>query len=343
MNSEKIKKIKEHLENARNPVFYYDNDADGLCSFILLRKFIDRGKGVAIRSYPEIDERYAGRAEEFGSDYVFVLDKPVLSVKFVEKIKSLGIPLVWIDHHHVDNREYSEMYENFHAYSFDEPVTSICFELSGRKEDTWLAVAGCIADHYLPEFAKEFGKENPELWKSGIKEPFDALYGTEIGRVARAINFGLKDSITNVVALQNYLIKCKNANAVLEENKNNEFLRKKVEDLEKIKNRVVGEAEETKEGNLIFYSYGGEFSISSDIANELAHRNKGCYVCVAFVKGGVGNISIRGKGVSKILKKLLKEFEHATGGGHEDAVGARVASKDLDKFKERFREEMKSD
>lgn len=339
MTSEKIDRIKEHLENAKNPVFFYDNDADGLCSFILLRKYIGRGKGVAVRSYPELDERYVSRAEEFGSDCVFVLDKPLLSEKFVEKVKKLGIPLIWIDHHHVDNKTYT--YENFHSYNFDEPVTSICYKLSGKKEDLWLAVVGCISDHYLPDFVKDFGKDNPELWKAGIKEPFDALYGSEIGKIARAINFGLKDSITNVVGLQNFLIKCKYPTEVLEESEHNEKFRHKVADLEKIKDKVVREAEEKMDGNLIFHSYGGEFSISADISNELMHRNKGKYVCIAFIKGGVANISIRGKGVSRILSKLLRDFEHATGGGHEDAVGARVMAKDLDKFRERFVEEIR--
>src|SRR3989344_9231832 len=99
LNAKQAEEIKEHLEKAQNPVFYYDNDADGLCSFLILRRALGRGKGVVIRSYPGLDKGYARKAEELGADYVFVLDKPELTREFVEEINKMGLPLVWIEHH----------------------------------------------------------------------------------------------------------------------------------------------------------------------------------------------------------------------------------------------------
>jgi single-stranded DNA-specific DHH superfamily exonuclease len=72
LTAKQLKEIREHLEKAQNPVFLYDNDADGLCSFVLLRRFLGRGKGVAVRTHPDIDAGYAKRAHELGADYVFV-------------------------------------------------------------------------------------------------------------------------------------------------------------------------------------------------------------------------------------------------------------------------------
>src|SRR3989344_2168231 len=99
------KELKEHLEKAQNPVFYYDNDADGLCSYLLLRRYLGRGKGVAVKSYPDLNAQYASKAKEFNSDYVFVLDKPLLSQEFVKEIDEMQIPLVWIDHHDVKGND----------------------------------------------------------------------------------------------------------------------------------------------------------------------------------------------------------------------------------------------
>jgi len=76
LTEKQISEIREHLERAQNPIFYYDNDCDGLCSFLLLRRYLDRGKGVSIRSAPDLDAQYAKKASELNSDYVFVLDKP---------------------------------------------------------------------------------------------------------------------------------------------------------------------------------------------------------------------------------------------------------------------------
>ena len=38
LNKKQIKEIREHLEKAQNPVFFYDSDADGLASFLLLAR-----------------------------------------------------------------------------------------------------------------------------------------------------------------------------------------------------------------------------------------------------------------------------------------------------------------
>jgi len=43
---------------------------------------------------------------------------------------------------------------------------------------------------------------------------------------------------------------------------------------------------------------------------------------------------MRGSNVKSILEKILKKLENASGGGHEDAVGARIRTEDLERFKE---------
>ncbi len=340
---EQINELKEHLERAQNPIFYYDNDCDGLCSFLILRRYLGRGKGVAVRSFPELNKDYARKARELNADYVFVLDKPVISKEFVEEVMELGLPLVWIDHHDVGTLDYSK-YNDFFVYNptkntgkdkSEEPVTYLTYRLTGRKEDLWLAVIGCIADHYMPDFAKEFAKEYSELW-GNVKEPFDAYYKTEIGKIAQAFNFGLKDSISNVIFLQNFLISCKGSSDVLIEVKENYNFRKKYREIRKKYDELLNTAKNSVYENVIFFDYGGDLSISADISNELSYLHPEKYIAVAYKKGSNINISLRGKGVKKILEKILNKFENATGGGHEDAVGARIQSSDFEKFKESF-------
>jgi single-stranded DNA-specific DHH superfamily exonuclease len=38
LNDKQIDEIREHLEKAQNPLFFFDNDDDGLCSFLLLQR-----------------------------------------------------------------------------------------------------------------------------------------------------------------------------------------------------------------------------------------------------------------------------------------------------------------
>ena len=59
------------------------------------------------------------------------------------------------------------------------------------------------------------------------------------------------------------------------------------------------------------------------------------------MKGPITNISLRGKNVKKMLDKILKSLDSASGGGHEDAVGARIQTQDLAKFREALESQLK--
>lgn len=347
LTEKQIGEIKEHLERAQNPLFFYDNDADGLCSFVLLRRFIGRGKGVAVRSYPDLDVSYARKAQELNADYVFVLDKPVISEEFIEEVDRLGIPMVWIDHHDIPSEEFEKKFKNLSVYNparntgkekSEEPVTYWSYKITERKEDVWLAVIGCIADHYFPDFFGEFSERYGEL--SGmVSEPFEAYYKTEIGRIAQALNFGLKDSISNVVRMQNFLISVKGPDEIFAELPGNYAFRKRHSAVRKKYDDLLSKAKESIDGNLIFFDYGGELSISADISNELSFLYSDKIIAVAFIKGEITNMSLRGKNVRGILERVLKKVDGG-GGGHEDAVGARISTKDIEKFKEALKEEI---
>ncbi len=343
LNQKQIEEIKEHLEKAQNPVFYYDNDADGLCSFLLLRRYLGRGKGVVVRSFPDLNAQYAKKAEELKADYVFILDKPVISNDFFQEIEKMQIPIVWIDHHDIEEEKERGKFTNLFRYNWarnkgkdksDEPVTYWIYKIVGKKEELWIAVMGCIADHYLPDFVDNFEKEYSDLWGK-VKEPFEAYYETEIGKIAQALGFGLKDSTTHIVQLQNFLIGCKNPREVLAEVDKNAAFRQKYKDIMRRYQSLLKRALENVQDKIIFFEYSGDLSMSSEIANNLCYLYPNKYVIVVYRKGIVSNISMRGKNVKKILEISISSLEEAFGGGHEDAVGARIKSRDIGKFREK--------
>ena len=96
---------------------------------------------------------------------------------------------------------------------------------------------------------------------------------------------------------------------------------------------LLFEAKNNVFGKLLFYNYGGQLSISSDLSNELSYIYPEHFICVAYSSGPITNISLRGKNVQKILSEVLKKLNSGTGGGHKDAVGARIDTKDLEVFK----------
>ncbi|MEK6858782.1 MAG: DHH family phosphoesterase [Nanoarchaeota archaeon] len=333
--------LRERLERSQNPIFIYDNDADGLCSYVLLRRFLGRGKGMAVRTHPDIDAGYARKALSLGADLVIVLDCPFLGDAFVEELVKASIPLLWIDHHVVDSPHYAHA----HVTSFNparstkpsaEPVTYWCYKTTQRTEDMWIALMGCVADHYLPSFAQTFGNVYPEFWKQGIRKPFEAYYDSELGTLARALGFGLKDSVSHVVYLQNFLIGCSSPQLMLAELSSTSSFAETYVRLKKRYDALIAEALASPYDTVVFYQYSGTLSISSELANELSYRFPKQYTVVAYVNAGVCTMSIRGTNVKKILESLLPHFESSTGGGHPDAVGARIRADDIGRFREAF-------
>ena len=340
LTKKQIKEIREHLDRAQNPIFFFDNDPDGLCSFLLLQRYCEKGKGVSVTSFPNLTVDYFRKVKELNADYIFILDKPLVSKEFFEAVRQVNIPVVWIDHHLIDKKDVPEFvdYYNplFNRVKSNEPVTYLCYKIAERKEDLWLAVAGCISDKFVPSFYSKFLKEYPDLGFK-TKNAFGVLYRSQIGKIARIFGFALKDRTTNVVNMFRFLMKVKTPYEVLEESSKNRTMHDRFNYIDK---RYKGLMEKAKanidEGKFLFFQYAGDLSMSSDLANELSYMFPKKIIVVIYISGVKANISVRGKKIRDKVLMAIRDLDDATGGGHEDAVGAKIKVEDIEKFKERL-------
>jgi len=340
LSLDQLKEIRGHLENSQNPLFFFDNDVDGLCSFLILRRSIGRGKGVAIKSYPELSDEYLRKIDELNPDSIFILDKAEVSRKFIERVNEKNLPIIWIDHHETKTpKEFVNKTYYYNPFPASEPTTYIAYKVYERKEDMWIAMIGCIGEVFMPEFAREFEKENPELFNSKLSA-FEALHKTEIGKLVLMLNFGQMDTTTNVINLIKYLFKANNVYDILEENTYTKQLHKRYSELSEFYNKQIKKAEESFDKNspILFLSYSGETSMSSIIAGKLLFNHPDKLIVVAFTRPDKVNISIRGENAKKITQKVVERIKGLTGGGHEQATGMMVP---IDKF-EKFKEEIES-
>lgn len=340
LTKSQVSEIKEHLERAQNPVFFFDNDLDGLCSFLLLQRKIGRGKGVPIKSFPELIPDYFRKVQELNADYIFILDKPLVSKEFFEHIREFNMPVVWIDHHLVDQEipDFVNYYNPARKKNKDsEPTTFLCNQVSERKEDLWIAVAGCIADNFVPGFYGDFSKNFPDLAIKS-KVAFDIYFNSGIGKIAKILDFGLKDRTTNVVRMIKFMTEVKSPYDVMEETTKNFTMHQRYKTINQKYERLLEKAKETarKPGKLLFFQYGGDLSVSSDLSNELSYLFPDKIIVVVFMKGVRANISMRGKNVLDLISKSLEDFEDASGGGHEDAVGGRINADNIEHFKKKL-------
>jgi len=342
LTKEQIIQIKEHLEKAQNPIFFFDNDPDGLCSFLLLQRYIERGKGVPVKSFPDLSSDYFRKVKELNADYIFILDKPIISKDFWEKIEQINLPVVWIDHHElqVEVPKFVNYYNPlYNKEKNNEPVSILCYQVTNKKEDLWIALVGAISDKFLPDFYPEFKEKYPDL-ACDSKDAFEVLYKSGIGQISKLFDSGLKDKISNAILMLKFLMKVKSPYDVLEESKGNFLMHKRFEQIEKRYQRLMEEAIESfsPKDKILFFQYGGDLSISAELSNELSYRFPGKYIIVMYMKGIKANISARGKNVKAKLLKAIEGMKDATGGGHEDAVGAQVKIEDLELFRKRFSE-----
>ena len=349
LTQKQVEEIKEHLDKAQNPIFFFDNDPDGLCSFLLLQRCIGRGKGVPIRSFPELTSDYFRKIKELSSDYIFILDKPIVSKEFFKEAEQINIPIIWIDHHYAEKNKIPEFvnYYNpiFNNPSSNEPVTYLCYQISQKKDDLWIAVVGCVSDGFVPEYYNNFEKQYPDLTLlSRSKNAFNILFKSQTGKIARIFSFALKDRTTNVINMLKFLIKVKSPHEIVEENTNNYSIHKRFNEINKKYIKLLERAiEEENYGKLLFFQYSGDLSISSDLANELSYKYPEKIVVVVYITGIKANISVRGKNVREIVLKSLENIEGATGGGHKDAVGAKLKVEDVEKFRKNLNELIEKD
>ncbi|MDP1729498.1 MAG: hypothetical protein Q8L27_04815, partial [archaeon] len=231
LSEKEINEIREHLENAQNPVFFFDNDPDGLCSFLLLQRYIGRGRGVAIKSLPGLSETYFKKVEEFNADYIFVLDKPIIDDEFVKEAEKNKIPLVHIDHHNVEKSRAPYYYNTYYSSGKIEPVSYLCYKIANKKEDIWISAIGCVTDCYVPDFLDELKKKYPEMIEIKYKTAFDILYNSKLGKISMVLSFGLRDSVSNVVAMMKFLMNVKNPYDILEETSKTKVLLKRYKDI----------------------------------------------------------------------------------------------------------------
>ena len=330
LTKKEISELREHLEQSQNPLFFFDNDQDGLCAFSILQRSLDRGRGVAVKGY--LEENYFRKVNELNPDYIFILDKPAIEEEFFKLVEERGIPIVMIDHHPNEDPKRENLFF-YNSQPSGEPTSYIVQKIFNRKEDLWISLMGCLSDVYKPDFAKSMEKEFPELYNSNL-DAFDSIYQTDLGKLIIMLGFGLKDTTTNVMHLLHLMKKAINPYDLLEENSKTRKFHKKANELYNTLNKNIKRAGKVGDGKVFYYEYSGLTSMSSELSNYFMFHNPEKLIIIAFKREGFVNISIRGDGAKKFTEKIVSEIEGARGGGHELACGARIPIEGLDKLRE---------
>jgi len=337
LTEKQYNQIKEELDNCKNPLFFFDDDPDGLSAFLLLYRYKKEGHGLIVKTHPSLDKRSIPRLEEYKPDKVFVLDVANLSQEFVDECPE---PVVWIDHH--GPHELQDVkYFNPRVSNKEDNIPTTCLCYNAVKQDLWIATIGCIADYYLPDFIDEFKKEYPGII-GDEKKVEDIYFKSNLYTLIKVFSFCLKGYTSDVMKSVKVLTRIKTPFEILnQETSQGKFIFKRYEKIKKLYDNILEEALKTHDNGKIFhFTYTDDkMSFTGDLSNELSYRFPNKLIIISRKKDDDFRMSLRSKDVQipPILEKALIGLE-GYGGGHEYACGANVNEKDFEEFIKRIKE-----
>lgn len=336
LTQKQFQQIRDELDNCQNPIFFFDDDPDGLCAFLLLYRYKKEGHGFVVKTHPKLDVRSAPKIEQYDADKVFVLDVANLEQDFIDASKA---PVIWIDHHGPFERTGMRYFNpRINDKNVNIPTTYMCYKVV--QQDLWIAMVGCIADYYMPDFLNEFKKKYPDLL-NGKKTVGDIYFSSKLGTLIKIFSFCLKGKTSEVVKNMKILTRIESPYEILnQETAKGKFIFKRYEKINKLYDSLLEDAVKAagKEKMLVFTYSEDKMSFTGDLANELLHKFPDKIIIVGRKKDDDVRMSLRSRNIliPPILEKSLAGLE-GYGGGHEYACGANIKETDFKEFVKRIK------
>ena len=340
LTKEQIQEIRAFLKKAKYPLFFFDDDPDGLAAALTLKKTFNRGHIIPLKVPYTEENIYLKKVEEYKPDAVFILDRALVPQNVFDNIK---VPVIWIDHHEPAERFNVHYYNPMVLDKTDNRSTSFwAYEVA--QKNMWIAMIGIIGDWYIPPYAKEFKHKN--LLNKKKTAPA-IIFDSEFGKLIRLFTFILKGTTTEVKECLTALEKVKTPREILQQTtKEGKLLWKRFEKVDADYQKIYKKASEAVEPEdpFVFTYPSTKNSYTSILSNELLYRLTDHEVfIIARLKDDEYRMSIRSrkKPILPIVKKALLQTR-GSGGGHQLACGAAINKDDFHKFLNVFKTELQS-
>lgn len=334
-----IEEIKEEIKKSENPLIFFDDDPDGLCSFLLFKSMKENAKGIVIKSSPSLDMNYLRKIDELSPDKVFVLDKPIIEQDFIDNVH---IPLYWIDHHPIVKRKGLHYYNpRIDDDKDNSPVTYWSYKITNGP--MWIATIGSIADWYIPPFLKEFKNKYPGLIKNE-NTPEKIIFETKLGILIKVFSFLLKGRISDIRKNISVLSRITSPYEIVEgQSARGKFLFRYYLKVKKNYDILLEQASKVDDEKIIIFTYpSSKMSFTSELSNELLYKHPNKLIIIGREKEDEIKLSLRSSNIvlPPLIKEALKNVK-GYGGGHDFACGCSVAKDDFQTFIDNIKNQLK--
>ena len=335
------KQIKDDLDSCQSPIFFYDDDPDGFCSFIQLYKYKKEGSGFIVKDSPMLKAKYFDWT--ISHDRIFVLDKPMIDEDFIKLAQKNRLEITWIDHHPPqDIRSFNNVHYYNPKIKTNKNICTSWLCYNTIKHNLWIAMVGIIGDWLLPlNLRDKLIEQYPRLITKDIKTPEEALFNTEIGKIIAMVSFNLKGDSRSIRHSTNSFLKIKNPYELLDNSSEAaNYIVRKYNKINEIYQKHLKRAQQSasSDGFLIYIYDTNKYSFTKELSNNLMYLYPNHFIIVGRRHNNLIKMSLRsGRNVSEVLKKSLIGIRGA-GGGHPNACGAHVEIDDFDKFIKNIKE-----
>jgi len=332
LTPEQCQQVREELEHCKRPMYLFDDDPDGLSSFLLLYRYKQEGKGIPVKSNPFVDDKFLRIVEEYGPDKIFVVDIPKIEQSFLDQVK---VPVIWIDHHGPYKRNKVKYFNPRVKNQEDGSSTAAnCYAIV--EQDLWIAMVGAVGDWQLPYFTEQFRKAYPDLLPKNIEKPEQALFASKVGELVRIFAAALKGRAGETMKYVKALSRIQSPHELLEgKTPNAKFIRKKYLEIKEQYDKILEKAKTsvTEKSFIVFTYPDQQMSFTKELSNELLFHHPKKIVIVGRIKEEKVKISLRSASVqlNTLLPKALEGID-GYGGGHEYACGAVVPEAQFEQF-----------
>ena len=328
LTNKQHEEMRAELKSSFRPLFFFDDDADGLAAFLLFYRFCGEGKGVIVKTTPNITETFLRKVEEYQPDKIFILDIASVEQGFIDKAKT---PIVWVDHHEPVKRSSVKYFNPKESNEKDNTPTSvICYE--AVRQDLWIAAVGAIGDWFIPGFLDEAAKKYPDLIRKS-NYAGELLHETKIGMLARVFSFIMKGQSDTVKKCLNVITKIESPYEILnQETPKGKFIHKRFSFINKKYEALLEQAKKSAKSDFLVFIYEDQISFTGDLSNELLYLFPEKHIVVGRVRSGFLKLSLRSnKNMLSAVNRALNGV-NGFGGGHKNACGAVIKEEHFGKF-----------
>lgn len=314
-------------------------DLDGIASCVLLEKILEK-KNLKVERIeflnikPKMLENKTEELKEKNITKIFITDLTCENIdeKNFQKLKE-NIDTILIDHHPILSgiKDKKNIIKSHSCNCATKMVFELGKEFLDEKEWAWIICATMFAefsyrDNENLNFIKKF---YPDITEENMATSVPGMNARKISNALLYFDKDLKHVYQ--IILKKDMKELDHAFEIIEDEIN-----QATEDFSR--NKELFEKQK-----IYWYKFSPKFNIGSAISTIMSKMKPDYTILIATTEDAYTKISARNQSgnydMNTLMKKGIKNLEHASGGGHVKASAARFKTEDLEKFKENILKE----